>query len=132
MNGFYMVEKMSCKDVKVLIAEDSESTQELYRHYFKELGCSANYAFNGEEAILLVRKNHYDICLMDVEMPVMGGLEACYMIRQITEAMPIIAVTAYIKEKNKELCFKAGMTDFLSKPIYASDLEEIIQKYTKL
>ena len=62
----------------------------------------------------------------------MGGLEACYTIRQITEAMPIIAVTAYIKESNKELCFKAGMTDFLNKPIYASDLEAIILKYTKI
>lgn len=127
-----MVEKMSCQGVRVLVAEDSQATQELYRHYFAEIGCHANYANNGEEAIILVRKNHYDICLMDVEMPVMGGLEACYMIRQITEAMPVIAVTAYIKEKNKELCFKAGMTDFLSKPIYASDLEDIILKYTKI
>ncbi len=127
-----MIEKMSCKGIKVLVAEDSEATQELYRHYFKELGCEANYADNGEEAVALVRKNHYDICLMDVEMPVMGGLEASYMIRQITEALPIIAVTAYIKDKNKELCFKAGMTDFLSKPIYSSDLEDIILKYTKI
>ncbi len=123
---------MSCRGIRVLVAEDCEATQELYRYYFQDLGCIVNYADNGEEAILLVRKNYYDICLMDVEMPVMGGLEACYMIRQITEAMPIIAVTTHIKEKNKELCQKAGMTDFLGKPIYASDLEAVILKYTKI
>jgi CheY-like chemotaxis protein len=127
-----MIERMSCKGISVLVAEDSEATQELYRHYFQDLGCHARYAENGEEAVILVKKDYYDICLMDIEMPVMGGLEASYMIRQITEALPIIAVTAYIKDSNKELCFKAGMTDFLSKPIYASDLEEIILKYTKI
>ncbi len=124
-----MVEKMSCKGIKVLVAEDSTSTQELYRQYFSELGCEFHVVDNGEEAVAMAKEKQYDVCLMDIEMPIMGGLEATYMIRQFSKALPIIAVTAFIKERNKELCFSVGMTDFLNKPIYLTDLEEVILKY---
>jgi response regulator RpfG family c-di-GMP phosphodiesterase len=77
-------------------------------------------------------KNHKpDIVLMDVQMPELDGLEATRQIRKLKNglAVPIIALTAGVSKEERELCFKSGMDDFLSKPIERNELKRITQKY---
>ncbi len=125
----HMAGEMGCKGIKVLVVEDSLPNQELIKAYFDILGCEGNYANNGQEAIEKLKMGKYDLCLMDVMMPVMGGIEATKMIRkEISKDIPIVALTAAVLDKDKEKCFEAGMTDFLSKPVDMNKLKEKIIK----
>ena len=81
-------------------------------------------ARNGKEAVELVQKEAYDLILMDMQMPVMDGIQATRLIRQLPEGekLPIIAMTAAASEADRESCLKAGMNDYISKPIIATEL----------
>ena len=78
-------------------------------------------AKNGLEAVEMVEKGEYDLVLMDIKMPVMGGLEATKKIKEIRPELPIIAVTANAFDSDRQAAFDAGCDDFLSKPI-SSDI----------
>ncbi len=125
--------KMSCEGIKVLVVEDSLPNQMLIQAYFEELGCEGHYANNGEEAIAMLNSdNEFDMCLMDLQMPIMGGVEATEIIRKdISQSFPIIALTAAVMREDKEKAETIGMTDFLSKPIDINKLRKTILQYAK-
>ena len=103
----------------VLIVEDEPINREIAGEFLDDVGISCDYAENGLNALDLVRNNHYDLILMDMQMPVMDGLEATRQIRLLAgcSALPIVAMTANAFAEDRERCRVAGMTDFMSKPI---------------
>ena len=104
----------------ILLAEDNVFNQKLAMHLLEQMGYQADLAANGLEAIQSVERQHYDVILMDVQMPEMDGLEAS---RQICARWPreqrphIIAMTANAMQGDREMCLAAGMDDYISKPI---------------
>ncbi|MFA5262059.1 MAG: response regulator, partial [Candidatus Omnitrophota bacterium] len=128
-----MIQKISCSGVKVLVVEDSVPNMELLKIHFEALGCTCDYAVNGQEAIDFLKENDYNICFMDLQMPVMGGVEATKVIRNdLKKKLPIIALTAAELEDEKERCLEAGMTDYLPKPFGVDELKEKIIRNTKM
>ncbi len=122
---------ISCKGLKILIVEDSLTNQFLIKAYCERLGCIGDYANNGKEAVEKVKANTYDLCFMDMQMPVMGGVEATQIIRkEISASLPIIALTAAVTKEDKDRCLAAGMNDYLTKPIDILRLKEKILQYT--
>ena len=123
------------KDVEfcVLVAEDTNMNMLVIRNMLKSLLPKVKIleAGNGIEAIQVMKVHKPDLVLMDVQMPELDGLEATRQIRKIKNglAVPIIALTAGVSKEERELCFKSGMDDFLSKPIERSELKRITQKY---
>ncbi|MBF0571430.1 MAG: response regulator [Candidatus Omnitrophica bacterium] len=116
-----------CKGLHVLVVEDIKPNRDLIKAYFDILGCTADYAYNGLEAVNKVKANKYDLCLMDFQMPVMGGLEATRIIRQeLGSQMWIIALTgSATREQLKEgLCI--GMNSCCVKPIRLEELARAI------
>ncbi|MDD5217638.1 MAG: PAS domain S-box protein [Candidatus Omnitrophica bacterium] len=119
--------------IKVLVVEDNPSNQKLMRVLLTNLGCEVELAGNGMEAIDVLRKKKFDLCLMDLQMPVLGGLEATKIIRaEISKKLPIIALTADVQKESADKCAAFGMTDYALKPINAIKLKELISKYAKI
>ena len=115
------IQTESGKQPVILVAEDTDSNFFLLtsalRNKFKLLR-----AYTGVEAVELFKEESPDLILMDVKMPVMDGIEATRIIRKTNSTIPIIAVTAYAFESDKDDAFSAGCTDYMSKPISISDL----------
>jgi CheY-like chemotaxis protein len=111
--------------LSILLAEDNTFNQKLAMHLLEKMGYRADIAANGLEAIQALNRQHYDVILMDVQMPEMDGLEAS---RQICAQWPanqrprIIAMTANAMQGDREMCLAAGMDDYISKPIQPNDL----------
>ena len=107
------------KDRHVLLVEDTRINQIVATKMLHKLGMSVDIANNGEEAIQCLHKSVYDIVLMDVQMPVMNGLEATRLIRQEQRfsSLPIVAMSAGVMLDEQASCDAAGMTGFISKPI---------------
>jgi hypothetical protein len=105
---------------KVLLVEDVELNQFLARHMMQSWGFEVELAINGKEAIEKIDKNSYDLVLMDIQMPVMNGIEATKIIRKMSDLekreLPIIALTANALKGDGELYIAAGMNDYLTKP----------------
>ena len=95
----------------------------------KKMGLDVDVAGNGLEGIELYKKNNYDIILMDMQMPEMDGLEAARRIRLENEKIPIIALTANVTIEDNELCKKAGMNAFLTKPLNSALLSSELNKW---
>ncbi len=114
----------------VLVAEDVELNQFLARHILESWGFTADFAFNGEEAIRKLEANEYDLILMDIQMPVMDGMEATRRIRllenPVKAAVPIVALTANALKGDSEKYLKAGMNDYLAKPFTEESLFRVI------
>jgi signal transduction histidine kinase/DNA-binding response OmpR family regulator len=116
--------------LKILITEDNPVNQKLAERVLTKLGYEPEKAFNGIEALAALNKNNYDIILMDVQMPVMDGLEATRKIRLLKKAQPvIIAMTANAMQGDREMCLQAGMDDYISKPVRLEDLVIILEKW---
>lgn len=103
--------------VKVLVVEDSLDNQILVGWFLKMVGAKVDTAENGELAMEKVRHKRYDVVLMDIQMPVMDGYETTAELRKEGYNMPIIALTAYAREEERERCLSSGFTDHISKPI---------------
>ncbi|MGJ8676377.1 MAG: response regulator [Akkermansiaceae bacterium] len=122
----------------VLIVEDNSINAKLARLLVERFGFTAHIAYNGKEAITsLKNKEIYGIILMDMQMPVMDGLEASRRIRlgeagKTYSKIPIIAMTANAQPEDKKRCFEAGMDQYLSKPINAAALEATLKLYFKV
>ena len=120
--------------VRVLVAEDNPVNQQLTLALLRRAGHSAEAVSNGEEAVEAVEARRYDLVLMDVQMPVMDGLEATRRIRRLSGAamrIPIVALTANAMQGDAAICLEAGMDDYLSKPINARKLLDTITRFAK-
>ncbi len=120
-------------NTKVLLAEDNKANQKVVVSILRKAGCEIDVADNGEEAVQKFQENHYDMVLMDCQMPLMDGFEATARIRAMDEPtcrIPIIALTAQAMKGDKKRCLTCGMDDYLSKPIERQDLIDLINKYT--
>jgi PAS domain S-box-containing protein len=122
-------------DKSILIVEDILVNRDLFTLQLKEFGLVAQHATNGREAVelLAVSPDEFLLVLMDLNMPVMDGLEAVRLIRE-NEAgsqrhIPVIAVTANAMPGVRELCIRAGMDDYLRKPVSLQDLKGILEKW---
>jgi len=124
------LEKKSDRKKRILLAEDNKINQKTTKIMLEKQGFEVEVANNGQEAAekYLTEKN-YDIILMDIQMPVMTGYEATAEIRKKDGRVPIIALTAYAMNGDKEKCLENGMNDYLSKPYKMSELSEIMKKY---
>ncbi len=116
----------------VLLAEDNLTNRKLVLKILEKHGYDVIAAENGAEALEALSKHEVDLILMDVQMPVMDGLEATREIRRIQARgrtrTPILALTAHAMEGDREKCLDAGMDDYLTKPIQSADLLKKIQE----
>ena len=113
---------------RVLLAEDDEINREVALALLEDSGLRIDMAENGEEAVSAAEKTDYDLILMDMQMPVMDGLDATRCIRQLAgrQNTPIIALTANAFAEDRQRCMESGMNDFVAKPIEPSHLFEKI------
>ena len=119
------------RDVHVLLVEDHPVNQMLACTLLKKWGYQVAVANNGQEAVDLFAGQHWDVILMDMLMPVMGGLEATCLIRAAErpgQHTPIIAMTANAMETDRQACQAAGMDDHLAKPFNPTVLKSVIEK----
>ncbi|MFT5313247.1 MAG: signal transduction histidine kinase, partial [Paraglaciecola sp.] len=112
------------KPLDVLVVEDGEQNAELLRFRLEALGHNFIWAVDGLEAVNMCSDNTFDIILMDIQMPVMDGLQASEQIRLLPrgKTIPIIALTASVLREDRKACFDAGMDGFINKPIVFNEL----------
>jgi len=126
------------QNLKILLAEDNKINQRLASFTFKQLGFICDIASNGQEALEMHQQNLYDLVLMDMEMPVMNGLEATRQIRAFEKASGqqhrvfIVALTANDISDKKNDCLEAGMDDFMEKPMQNNRLLELFNRSYKV
>ncbi len=101
----------------ILIAEDNRDIQEILSKILQEAGATTEIANNGIECLAMMEKKEFDMVLMDLQMPIMDGFETIERLRKKGYVRPIIVVTAYALNDERERCMKAGCTDFVTKPI---------------
>tara|TARA_B100000073_G_C23738531_1_gene573009 strand:- start:167 stop:2428 length:2262 start_codon:yes stop_codon:yes gene_type:complete len=123
-------------DNKILVVEDYEGNVVLLSYMFDELDVVYDVARNGADAVDMWKKNHYDVVLMDIQMPVMDGFSATKHIRDFEaanniERTPIIGMTAHALVGDKDKCIESGMDSYLPKPLVEADLKREILKYVK-
>jgi len=102
--------------MKILIVDDKRSMQVSFGFLMKEWGYQFDIANNGQEAVDKARANQYDICIMDILMPVMDGCEATKIIRCFSEDLPILAVTGNSSDEQVQVYLKIGMNGVMGKP----------------
>jgi len=119
----------------ILLAEDNAVNQRVARAILEKAGHAVVLANNGRNALNLWEKQHFDLILMDVQMPDMDGFEATAAIREREKEsgahMPIIAMTAHAMSGDRERCLDAGMDDYISKPIRGPALLDLVTKYSQ-
>jgi len=119
--------------IRILLAEDNEINQMIAEELLNDVGIIVDIADNGSIACdkALSQTAHYDMILMDVQMPVMDGLEATQKIREAGVGLPIIAMTAHAMDEEKQRCLRVGMDDHVSKPIDPDAFYETLAKWVK-
>ena len=120
----------------ILIAEDNHVNQRVAVLQLQQIGFSADVVSNGEEAVAAMRSTNYDLVLMDCQMPIMDGFEATREIRKAEirtgRHVPIVAMTAYAMEGDREKCIAEGMDDYISKPVNPNVLTAILEKWLQI
>ena len=117
--------------LRILVAEDNVVNQKLIVRMIEKRGHGVVVASNGREAVERFKAGHYDVILMDVQMPEMDGIAATREIRNSkleTRNLPIIALTAHAMKGDREKCLEAGMDEYVTKPIKAEELFSAIEK----
>ncbi|MBA3009930.1 MAG: response regulator [Proteobacteria bacterium] len=119
---------------RILLVEDNQINQKVALNVLKKIGYYADIASNGVEAIAFLKEKKYDLVLMDCQMPGMDGYEATAHVRDpncevLNHDVPIIAMTAHAMKGDREKCIKAGMDDYLTKPVKRDDLDDMIRKW---
>jgi len=108
--------------MRVLIAEDNQLNQQLMSLYMKRMGWDFKVVGDGLQAVESCRQESFDMILMDIDMPVLDGIEATRYIRIFNSYIPIIAITAYTDENIRRETQAAGMNAFLAKPCSRNDI----------
>lgn len=117
--------------LRILLAEDNELNIKLMKLMFQQLGFEFEVAKNGREVLDQVKEQHFDVILMDVQMPVMNGLEATREIRKMegTDQIIIIGLSANVFEEDQRKALESGMNDYLTKPIRLAALADKLEYY---
>ncbi|HWQ18707.1 MAG TPA: PAS domain S-box protein [Methanotrichaceae archaeon] len=114
-------------NIRILLAEDNAVNRKVMLQMLRKLGYRADVAADGLEVIKALSRQHYDLVLMDIQMPEMDGLEATRAIRQHWQKGPVIvALTAYALEGDREKCLEAGMDGYIAKPVKIGDLKSAL------
>ncbi|MBU1337801.1 MAG: response regulator, partial [Acidobacteria bacterium] len=120
------------RSLRILLAEDNVINQKVSCRMLEKNGHEVTVATDGGEALDLLKKQSFDLILMDVQMPVLDGFEATAVIREEEKEsgghIPIIAMTAHTMKGYRERCVAAGLDDYISKPLNGEDLEELIEE----
>jgi CheY-like chemotaxis protein len=121
--------------LNILLAEDNLINQKVGCRLLEKQGHRVVVANNGKEALQILEKQSFDLVLMDVQMPEMDGLKTTGFIRKKEKKLgghiPIIAMTAHAVKGDRERCLKAGMDDYVSKPLQPEKMLETIDKTVK-
>ncbi len=135
---YQFVDQIVCKaddfsEVRLLVVDDSMTNQLLLQACFDEIGVQADFADNGEQALEKLRESlDYDLVLMDLQMPVMDGIEATQIIRkELSDKIPIIAITADIVKVKDNIHEKYLMNDVIAKPFEIERLKEVLVRYKR-
>jgi len=124
-------DEYNLKGIRVLVAEDNQENLRLLSVVLKKWGCQKEVALNGWEAVRKMRQMSFDICIMDLQMPGMGGMEATRIIRHdLGQGTPIIGLTASAMKEDEEKGYQIGMNDYLTKPIEVAKLKSSIIRWT--
>jgi CheY-like chemotaxis protein len=119
--------------LRILLAEDNPVNQRLASRLLEKRGHSVVIAGNGREALEALEKESFDLIFMDLQMPVMDGFEATAAIRKREGTggvrLPVVALTAHAMKGDREKCLAGGMDEYLTKPIRAQELDEVLQIY---
>lgn len=118
---------------KILLVDDNQINRNVASKILTKSGCAVIQAFGGVEAIEMVKKENFDLIFMDIQMPEMDGIEATHKIKdlKLKNSPPIIAMTAYSMEEDREKFLKKNMDDYLAKPIKAEKLIQLVKKWTR-
>ncbi|MBI5557820.1 MAG: response regulator [Deltaproteobacteria bacterium] len=120
---------------RILLAEDNSVNQDVAREMLKYMGCQVDIAENGLEAVAAAAKTQFDLILMDCHMPQMDGFTAAREIRRLEAAagvkrgVPMVALTGDVQAGVRQQCQEVGMDDYLSKPFYMDDLQNVLEKW---
>jgi signal transduction histidine kinase len=116
---------------RILVAEDNQVNQKVVTAVLRKRGFAIELANDGREAVAKLENGDYDLILMDVQMPVLDGLEATRIIRRNPrwKSLPIVAMTAHAMNGDRERCLAAGMTGYVSKPVHPSHLLKVIDEH---
>ncbi len=112
----------------ILVAEDNKINQLVTENLLKSIGCNYTIVENGAEAVQILKKHTFDLVLMDINMPLMDGMEATVRIRRFDKNTPIIALTASELSEVADECIHAGMNDLINKPLNKNDLKDAIYR----
>jgi len=124
--------KSSRFSLKVLLAEDNPINTMVIQHQLEQLECHVVHCADGKQAVETFMSERFDVVLMDVQMPVLGGIEACIEIRRRSPVrIPIIALTANALEDERVRCLDAGMDAFLTKPTTTQQLSDALDQVAK-
>ena len=117
--------------LRIILAEDNLMNQKIANRIFSKMGYEIEITENGQIALDRVLESTFDLVFMDMQMPVMDGISATKAIRQhfSKEALPIIAMTANVRQEDQDACLAAGMNDFLGKPVKPKVLQEMVEKW---
>ncbi|MBD3344737.1 MAG: PAS domain S-box protein [Chitinivibrionales bacterium] len=121
------------RKTRVLLAEDNETNQRVAVYIFNRIGCTVDIVESGKEVLEALKSKSYDIVFMDIQMPLMDGIEATRIIRNSpvlpspVRSIPIIAMTAHVLSEDRQRCIEAGMTDYIAKPITSENLKKALE-----
>lgn len=132
----HLLEKMPVNNIRsawpgkrVLVAEDNEINQEVITSMLENYQLDVQIAANGLVASDTAFKMNFDLILMDIQMPILDGIEATRKIRESGSQVPIVALTAHTYRTDEKLCFDVGMNGFLAKPIQAEKLSKVLARF---
>lgn len=121
---------MNWKGKSILIVEDDQPNFNYLDILLKSTNAKVLHAENGYDAVELCKKYpEINVVLMDMELPLLNGLEATRQILELRSNLPVIAQTAFADENDREAAFQAGCCEFLAKPIRANEMLNLIKKY---
>lgn len=128
--------RSSWQQARILLAEDIATNQEVMKAMLHGFGCDVDIVMNGEQALEVLRNSHYDLVLMDCQMPDMDGFEATRLFRDFEKdqglpRVPIVAVTASVLNDERAACLACGMDDVLAKPFKRKELAATLERWLK-
>ena len=129
-----VIKKHPVFNANILVAEDNRMNQNILIEQLSRLGISASIANNGQEAVDMIKSkayNNFDLVFMDINMPVLDGISATKLIKNIDKDLPIIAITANAMVEDYEEYEKAGIRGYLTKPFLAEQLWDLLSQFLK-